>query len=72
MIAKHPLTTLVFTSLFVAPPSSSDSKHSYSNLFDDFVVFGDSYTDNGLGTYFSSHDEESPPPGQLAPELSDV
>lgn len=38
--------------------------------FSNFIVFGDSYTDESRLSYFASHNGSAPPPGTYLPEVS--
>ena len=42
----------------------------YKPSFKYFVVFGDSYTDDGFGNWFRTHDNKAPPPGLLPPQTN--
>lgn len=45
----------------------SSNPHWHVDQFKNFIVFGDSYSDeNGLA-YFTSHNATAPPPGTLLP-----
>lgn len=44
----------------------------FPGRFSNFVVFGDSYTDESRLSYFTSHNNTPPPPGQLLPESLDA
>lgn len=54
--------TALFTVAFATPlPNKRDG-----SPFDFLVIFGDSYSDDGFGYYYSSHGSTFPPPGTRA------
>ena len=44
----------------------------FPGRFENFVVFGDSYTDESRLSYFAAHNNTPPPTGKLLPEALDA
>ena len=49
---------------------ANSSSPWYLERFANFIVFGDSYTDENRLNYFASHNGSAPPPGTYLPEVS--
>ena len=54
---------MLFFSLLLAGASVAAAKGRPAKPFDNFVTFGDSYTDNGRLSYYFGHNGQGPPPG---------
>ena len=66
-------TTILFSSVFQALPSiqtrANDTNSAWTlDQFKNFIVFGDSYTDENRFSYFLQHNGSAPPTGTLLPE----
>lgn len=56
----------------IKEPSSSNKHSWFGGKFKNFVVFGDSYTDESRLDYFTAHNSTPPPVGLLLPESLDA
>ena len=52
------------------PGNGNGNGNGHHAPFEYFVVFGDSYTDDGLGNYYGLNDDQPPPPGILPNETA--
>jgi len=72
------ILSLLLTPIASAASAASTSSHQWPNpfwhasQFKNFVVFGDSYTDENRLNYFGSHNGQAPPPGTVLPESLDA
>lgn len=66
IITKSALLAVSLAILAAGSPCAPQPAFKY------LVAFGDSYTDDGLLDYYVAHDDSSPPPGTVQPQINDT